>query len=279
VLEGRLVGEGIAETLDASSRLSFESFEGTIDSLWIEDGSLTAEIRGASVGGLRMAGRNRMPSVLAALPPGQRWLALGVLLGATALGGLWGIGPRLRRRTGAAGPQAAAPSRRLAAVWFADIAGFTELSSRDEDGALAVSRELERLCRQEVETHGGRIVKLLGDGVLTEFASANAAVRAALGLQASFADSAVVREKERALRIGVHVCEVVATPDGDVYGSGVNVASRVESAAPRGRVAVSEDVAHQLRQRAEFSLEPMPPVQLKGLDGLTQLFVVDWSDA
>lgn len=227
--------------------------------------------------------KDRMPSALAQLPLGRRRILLGTLLGSVMLGAIGLIGPAVRAKPGERGtgsapsPAAGEPSRRLAAVWFADIVGFTELSSRDEDGALAVSQELERLARAEVESHGGRIVKLLGDGVLSEFGSANAAVRAALGLQDSFSASEVVREKTRALRIGVHVCEVVASPDGDVYGAGVNFASRIESAAEPGRVAVSEDVAHQLRQRSEFSLAAMPPVRLKGLDAPSQLFVVDWN--
>jgi class 3 adenylate cyclase len=280
---GRIVGDGTEEVLDPASSPSFSSFRGVIDSLWVEDGSLRAEMHGNDVAGLSIAGEDRMPRMLATLPRLEREVLLGALLGSVALGVVWMVGPTLRSKPRAPGsrfepsPSATGPSRRLAAVWFADIVGFTHLSSRDEDGALALSRELERFARAEVETHGGRIVKLLGDGVLTEFGSVNAAVRAALGLQSSFSDSGVVREKGGKLRIGVHVCEVVASPDGDVYGSGVNIASRIESAAEPGRVAVSENVAHQLRQRAEFSLVAMPPVQLKGLDDPTQLFVVDWS--
>jgi class 3 adenylate cyclase len=285
---GRVVSDWIEEPLDASSSPSFDSFEGTIDSLWIEDGALRAEIRGSEVTGLSLEGRERMPGLLQTLPDGQRRGLLGILLGLAALGGVWlaapvlGLGSRPGRpppAEGHAAAGAARPSRRLAAIWFADIVGFTELSARDEDGALEVSKELERLTRQAVDTHGGRIVKLLGDGVLTEFGSANAAVRAALRLRAGFSASDVVRAKARALRIGVHLCEVVAAPDGDLLGSGVNLASRIESAAAPGKVAVSEDVAHQLRQRGEFRLTPMPPIELKGVQGLAQLFVVETADS
>jgi adenylate cyclase len=226
-----------------------------------------------------------MPGLLRTLPEGPRRGLLGGLLGLVAIGGVWLAAPALRprRRPRPSGSEkrpeqagaATLPSRRLAAIWFADIVGFTELSARDEDGALEVSKELERLTRREVDRHGGRIVKLLGDGVLTEFGSANAAVRAALGLQQGFSTSDVVRAKGRALRIGVHLCEVVAAPDGDLLGSGVNMASRIESAAAPGSVAVSQDVAHQLRQRKEFRLTPMPPIELKGVQGPAHLFVVE----
>jgi len=76
--------------------------------------------------------------------------------------------------------------RRLAAVWFADIVGYTELSSRDEDGALAVVDELQRLAREEVEPRGGRIVKFQGDAVLAVFDSTDSALDSALALQESF---------------------------------------------------------------------------------------------
>lgn len=287
VREGLVVADWIREPLDPSSSPSFASFEGTIDSLRVVDGVLQAEVRGRDLTGFALDGRARMPNLMQALPPVRRRLLMGALLGVFVLGGVWSAVPvlRLGRRSRSPGPEpdsqppeTAGPSRRLAAIWFADIVGFTELSARDEDGALEVSSAMEQLARQEVATHDGRVVKLLGDGVLTEFGSANAAVRAALGLQASFSESEVVRSRGRALRIGVHICEVVATPDGDLYGSGVNLASRIESAAEPGRVAVSEDVAHQLRQRAEFRLTPMEPVALKGVEGLAQLFVVEGSE-
>lgn len=291
VRAGRLVAQWGNEDLDRSSSPSFDSFEGAIDSLWIAGGVLQAEIGGTAVKGLRVGGRDRMPSLLSVLPAAQRRTGTGGLLGVVllALGLLiWPmIAARRSARAVGTGPAAAsaplggagtASSRRLAAVWFADIAGFTELSSRDEDGALAVSKELERLARHEVDARGGRIVKLLGDGVLTEFSSTDAAVRAALGLQQAFSRSGVVARYRMALRVGVHVGDIVPTAEGDVLGAGVNVASRIQSTAEPGRVAVSEDVARQLRQRPEFTLVPMDPVPLKGLPGLTQLYEVDSSD-
>ena len=111
--------------------------------------------------------------------------------------------------------------RRLSAVWFADIVGYTELSARDEDGALAVVDELQRLARDAVEPRGGRIVKFVGDAALTVFDSTDTALKAALALQESFSASDVVQEKDCALRIGVHIGEVAEGEDGDIYGDGV----------------------------------------------------------
>ena len=77
-------------------------------------------------------------------------------------------------------------SRRLAAVWFADIVGYTELSARDQDLALRVVRELQRIARMQCDAPGGRVVKLLGNAVLAVFDSADGAVRAAVGLRDAF---------------------------------------------------------------------------------------------
>ena len=83
------------------------------------------------------------------------------------------------------------PRRRLSAVWFADIVGYTELSSRDEPAALALVQELQALAREIVEREfEGRIVKFIGDAILAEFDSTESAVRAAVALQERYAVAA-----------------------------------------------------------------------------------------
>ena len=164
--------------------------------------------------------------------------------------------------------------RRLAAVCFADIVGYTDLSARDENAALEVVDELQRIAREEVESREGRIVKFQGDAVLTVFDSADAALRSALALRDGFTDSAVVQEHECGLRIGVHLGEVVEAEDGDVYGDGVNVASRIEGQADAGQVVVSEDVYRLLRQQADHGFHPFGPVALKGVEEPMWLYVV-----
>jgi class 3 adenylate cyclase/TolB-like protein len=156
--------------------------------------------------------------------------------------------------------------RHLAAVWFADIVGYTTLSERNEGEAVRLARSFQRAAREVVERFGGRVVKFLGDGALAEFPSSEMAVRSAHALQA-----AVSREAERdglsapELRLGVHVGDVAATEDGDLYGDGVNVASRLQAAATPGEVWVSEDVWRQLRRRPELRFEPRGAMELKGI--------------
>jgi adenylate cyclase len=155
---------------------------------------------------------------------------------------------------------------RLAAVCFADIAGYTELSARDEGEAVAVVELLQEVARQAVGERGGRVVKFIGDAVLAEFTSTDDAVRSAIEMRDRFAAEARSRGLgSRDLRVGVHVGDIVTAADGDVYGDGVNVAARIQGAAEPGHVWVSEDVWRQLRQRPEFRFEARGERELKGV--------------
>ncbi|HEY7472600.1 MAG TPA: adenylate/guanylate cyclase domain-containing protein [Gemmatimonadota bacterium] len=161
---------------------------------------------------------------------------------------------------------------RLAAIWFADIVDYTELSASDEPRALALVSAFQEAVRRTVERYGGRVVKYLGDGAFAEFSSSQAAVSSAYALCAAFdeeAKSAGVPAGR--LRIGVHSGEIVESEDGDLYGDGVNVASRVVGEAGEGEIVVSSDVQRQLRQRPEFRFDSLGPLDLKGL-GHVELF-------
>jgi class 3 adenylate cyclase/tetratricopeptide (TPR) repeat protein len=170
------------------------------------------------------------------------------------------------------------PRRHLAAVWFADIVGYTELAARDELAALRRVDRLQALAREAAVESGGRIVKSLGDAVLAEFSSTEAAVRAALLLRERYG-----RDAEEAtsgqLRIGIHVGDVVAAPDGDVYGDGVNVASRLQHECQPGEVLVTGDVWRQLRQRSEYRFTAHGQRRLRGLAEPIEILAVDRAEA
>jgi class 3 adenylate cyclase len=169
-------------------------------------------------------------------------------------------------------------TRRLAAVWFADIVGYTALSAQDEDAALTVVDELQSIANAAVEERGGRVVKYLGDAVLTVFDSVDSALKAAFDLQVGFEGSEVAQRYEVALRIGLHLGEVVEAEDGDVYGDGVNTASRIEGVARPGEVAVTEAVFQQIHNRPQFDTEPLGRKELKGLKS-TAVYTVRLVDA
>lgn len=164
-------------------------------------------------------------------------------------------------------------TRRLAAVWFADIVGYTALSTRDEDAALAVVDEFQRLSKESVGDKG-RVVKFLGDGALAIFDSTNRALESAIALRDAFAASEVARRHGCTLSVGVHVGEVVQAEDGDVYGDGVNVASRIEGVATSNQVVVSEGVYRLIRNRSGYNPQSIGEHMLKGLDKPAPLYVL-----
>jgi adenylate cyclase len=156
--------------------------------------------------------------------------------------------------------------RRLAAVWFADIVGYTGLSSRNEAAALSLAALLRELASTVVPAHGGRVVKFIGDAALAVFPGVEAAVESGLEVSSQFAEraSGVVRGGG-ALRVGIHMGEIAFTEDDDVYGDVVNVAARMQSEAEPGTTMVSEDVWRQLRRRPRFVFESAGSRSLRGI--------------
>ena len=155
--------------------------------------------------------------------------------------------------------------RRLAAVWFADVVGYTALASTNEDAALRTVETFQLVVRAVVAADRGQVVKFLGDGALATFETAGAAARAAVRLREGYSAAARERAVPGELRIGVHLGEVVTAADGDVYGDGVNVASRLQVAAEPGEILTSEDVWRQLRRREGFALEAAGERMLRGI--------------
>ena len=161
----------------------------------------------------------------------------------------------------------------LAALWFADIVGYSARTAEDEQGALQLVEILQRLARSTVQQYQGRIVKFIGDAVLAEFPSTELAVRAASELIEQYAEQSGKTGRAYDLRIGVHIGDVAVGPDGDLYGDGVNTAARVEAEAEPGQIIVSEDVWRQLRGRGGFHFESLGERPLKGV-GSIALYVV-----
>jgi adenylate cyclase len=127
-----------------------------------------------------------------------------------------------------------APTRKLAAILAADVAGYSKLMGEDETGTLDALRELRQdLLRPTVEDHRGEVIKSMGDGWLVEFASVVDAVNCALQVQETLASHEVIK-----LRIGIHIGDIVHE-DEDIYGDGVNIAARLQEISEPGGVALS----------------------------------------
>jgi len=145
--------------------------------------------------------------------------------------------------------------RRLAAIVFADVVGYSRLMGADETGTLAALRgHRSDLLDPLIAGHGGRIVKTMGDGLLLEFPSVVDAVKCSLEIQngmlarnANIAGIDALR-----LRVGVHLGDVIVEGD-DIFGDGVNVASRIEALADPDGIAISDDAHRQVRDRLSIA--------------------------
>ncbi len=160
---------------------------------------------------------------------------------------------------------------RLTAVLFADIVGYSSLAARDAPAAHTRLEAFERAARSAVTAQHGRVVKFVGDEVLAEFPSASAALRAAFALCGAFGRVGNEGSAPPELRAAVHIGEVLER-DGDLFGDGINTASRLEHLAEPGCVLVSEDVWRQLRNQPAFVFESLGEHKLRGLATPVLLF-------
>ena len=137
--------------------------------------------------------------------------------------------------------------RRLAAILAADVVGYSRLIREDEAGTLAALKtHREQLIEPKVAERKGRIVKLMGDGLLVEFPSAVEAVQCAVEIQHLIGErnADVAEERRITYRIGINIGDIVVEDD-DIYGDGVNVAARLEGLAEPSGICVARNVFDQ----------------------------------
>lgn len=162
--------------------------------------------------------------------------------------------------------------RRLTTILSADVAGYSRLMERDEAGTLAELLERQAMIIVPlIGKTGGRIVKTLGDGFLAEFTSVVNAVTFATEMQqASEARNANLPEDRRmSFRIGINLSDVIIDQN-DVFGEGVNVASRLQAIAEPGSIFISESVHQHVHRQLPLAFEDAGKRQLKDTSGLTQ---------
>ena len=158
--------------------------------------------------------------------------------------------------------------RRLAAILVADIVGYSRLMGADEAGTIRRLKALRReVTDPAIRAAHGRIVKAMGDGLLVEFPSPLRALTCAVRIQQAMAarEPDLPEERRFRLRCGLNVGDVVAQPDGDLFGDGVNVAARLEPLAEPGGVCVSRSVYDQVRDRLPCRFEDRGKLDLKNI--------------
>ena len=173
-------------------------------------------------------------------------------------------------------------ARRLAAIMFTDLVGFTALGQKNESLALSVLDEQRELLRPMFNKHGGREIKTIGDSFLVDFPSALSAVKCAYEIQKTTREfnSSLPEERRVHVRIGVHLGDIVES-QGDISGDAVNVASRIESLADSGGVYLTRQVYDQVQNKFELPLRNLGAKLLKNIRAPTEVFkmVMPWEGA
>src|SRR3974390_1001887 len=140
-------------------------------------------------------------------------------------------------------------SRRLVAVFAADVEGYSRLMGTDEVGTLKNLTERRAILDRLIGEHGGRIANTAGDSVLAEFGSAVDAVQCAVDAQAAMneANARLAPDRRIIFRIGIHIGDVMVRA-GDLFADGVNIAARLQSIAKPGTVCISGATYDQVRK-------------------------------
>jgi adenylate cyclase len=174
---------------------------------------------------------------------------------------------------------AAQSERRLAAIMFTDIVGYTALAQTDEARALMVLEKHRVLLRSIFPRYNGKEVKTIGDAFLVEFPSALDGVRCSAAIQQAMHDQNAAMSEERRIqiRVGVHVGDVVHA-QGDILGDAVNLSSRIEPLAVPGGVCVSSTVYDQVRNKIDLPLERLEHKTLKNVSIPVEVYrmVMPW---
>ena len=157
--------------------------------------------------------------------------------------------------------------RRLTAILSADVVGYSRLMEVDEAGTLgALKAHRKELIHPAIDEHHGRIVKLMGDGTLVEFASVVDAVTCAVAIQTGMAErnDGVPADNRIEFRIGVHLGDIIVEDD-DIYGDGVNVAARLEGLAEPGGICLSQQAYDQVETKLDLQVEDLGEQQVKNI--------------
>ena len=165
--------------------------------------------------------------------------------------------------------------RRLAAIVAAYVVGYSRLMGRDESGTLARLREHRKQRFEPTRArHGGRLVKLIGDGALVEFSSAVDALSAAIAFQQAVAEANRDQPEDKRIvfRIGVNLGDVIHEVDGDLYGDGVNIAARLQTLADPGGICISGTAYDHLQGKLDCDYEYLGERALKNMERPVRLY-------
>lgn len=159
-------------------------------------------------------------------------------------------------------------SRQLAAIMFTDIVGYTALMGNDEKKAFELLSKNRQIQKPIIEQYNGRWIKELGDGVMASFNTASDAVNAAIKIQ-----NACNAANNFQLKIGIHLGEVVFENE-DVYGDGVNIASRIETLGVGSSILMSKTIRDQIKNNAAFQITSLGSFEFKNVEEAIEIFAI-----
>ncbi len=171
--------------------------------------------------------------------------------------------------------------RHLAAILAADVAGYSRLMGENEAGTLAdLKTHRSELIEPAVAKHGGRVVKLMGDGILAEFPSVVEAVECGAEVQREMAarNRGKSHDRRMLLRIGVHLGDIITDGD-DIYGDGVNIAARLQALAEVGAICISGQVYDQVDGKLPLHFRPLGRQTLKNIVKPIEVYSIDPDEA
>jgi class 3 adenylate cyclase/tetratricopeptide (TPR) repeat protein len=159
------------------------------------------------------------------------------------------------------------PEHRLAAIVFTDVVGYTRQMEKDERRMMQLLQQQREIIFPIVKSYGGEVVKELGDGLLMMFSSAIDAVRCTIVIQTR------LKDEELTIRAGIHIGEIIFK-EGDVFGSAVNVAARIQPLASANGICISEDVKNQIRNKTEIRMQSIGTKELKGINDPMEIYEI-----
>ncbi|MCZ6693712.1 MAG: adenylate/guanylate cyclase domain-containing protein, partial [Bacteroidetes bacterium] len=152
---------------------------------------------------------------------------------------------------------------------FTDIVGYTALMGKDEQKALKLLEKNQSIQRNLIEQYHGKLLKEMADGLMSSFNSVIDAVQCAIGIQIGFREDVDLN-----IKIGIHLGDVLFK-EGDIFGDGVNIASRIEALAQKGEILVSESVYLNVKNQQGIHTEFVREEHLKNVEEPVKIYKVE----
>ena len=166
-------------------------------------------------------------------------------------------------------------SRRLSAIMFTDIVGYSAVMHKNESAAMDLLDNHKKITIPIIENYNGTILKPQGDGFMVEFSSVVDAVRCATQIQKEISNYNVDQDQNRkiSIRIGIHMGDLLIK-DNDIYGNDVNIASRIETLAEPGGICISQTVYDQIKNKVEIDTVELGETELKNIKDKINIYKI-----